>query len=127
VREDRRVNNLKPTLQEPIEPVKPWRVVRYGLRSKSTVREFRRRWTAALYRRWRYLSLLDTYKVEPNPLRDADPVLADWLAEVLHVVWGFERREHEGIRTLVPAHASNALDAVPDHILQAARIDRSRR
>jgi hypothetical protein len=46
----------------------------------------------------------------------------DWLIEVLHVVWGFARREHEGIRTLVPAHAQLALEAVPPEVLRAARI-----
>lgn len=45
-----------------------------------------------------------------------------WLAEVLHVVWGFARREHE-IGTLTPAHAELALDAVPAEILRTAEID----
>jgi hypothetical protein len=56
-----------PTLQHPVDQAKPWRVVRYGLRSKSTIRDFRRRWTAHLYRVARFWSLLDVYKVEPNP------------------------------------------------------------
>jgi hypothetical protein len=120
------VNDLTPTPQHPVDPDKPWRVVRYGLRHTYPVREFRRRWIAAIYRRVKFFGAADSYGVEPNPQQNAEPVVDDWLAEVLHVVWGFERREHEGIRTLVPAHASNALDAVPDHILKAARIDRSR-
>lgn len=50
-----------------------------------------------------------------------------WLAEVLHIVWAMEMREHEGpLRKLTAGHATAALDAVPEHILRAARIDRSR-
>lgn len=53
-----------------------------------------------------------------------DPVPPDWLAEVLHVAWAFEMREHERY-VLAPGHAGLALDAVPQRILAAAGIDRS--
>ncbi len=43
---------------------KPWRVVRYGLRHKTTVRAFRHRWTASAYRLFKFWPLLDVYEVE---------------------------------------------------------------
>jgi hypothetical protein len=50
----------------------------------------------------------------------------EWLTEALHVVWGFANREHERWYALTPAHAQAALDAVPDEVLRAAGIDKSR-
>lgn len=46
---------------------------------------------------------------------------AAWGTELLHIVWGFARREHEQ-GTLVPAHAWAALAAVPAPVLAAANI-----
>lgn len=48
-----------------------------------------------------------------------------WLGEVLHVMWGFARREHEPPATLVPGHAQAALDAVPEEVLRAVGVDRT--
>lgn len=45
-----------------------------------------------------------------------------WLIEVLHVVWGFARREHERY-VLTPRHAAEALALVPADVLRAARVD----
>lgn len=45
-------------------PNRPWLVVRYGLRNKSTLRSFRRRWTAELYRVVKFWPVLDMYEVE---------------------------------------------------------------
>ena len=42
----------------------PWMVVRYGLRHRTVVRTFRRRWTAAIYRVIKYWPVLDMYAVE---------------------------------------------------------------
>lgn len=49
---------------------------------------------------------------------------AAWLPEILHVVWGFAMREHEGTPQLVPAHAEEALRHVPGAVLDAARVER---
>lgn len=49
--------------------------------------------------------------------------MPEWLSEVLHVVWGFANREHEGFAVLTPSHAQTALEAVPQELLGAAGID----
>lgn len=118
------MSNLTPGAHPPVKADKPWRIVRYGLRHTYTIREFRRRWTAELHRRVRFFTLGDCYKVEPNYDWNGEPVVDGWLAEVLHVVWGVEMREHER-HVLTAGHAAAALDAVPEHVLRAARIDRS--
>lgn len=121
------MTDVTPHTHPPINADKPWRIVRYGLRHTYTIREFRHRWTAEMHRRVRFFTLGDSYKVEPNPDRDSEPVVDEWLAEVLHIAWGMEMREHEGpARRLVAGHATSALDTVPEHILRAARIDRSK-
>lgn len=53
----------------------------------------------------------------------------DWLAEVLHVVWGVAQGEclnRPGRpAVLVPGHAEDALTAVPTEVLEAAGIRRA--
>lgn len=46
-----------------------------------------------------------------------------WLAEVLHVCWGFASCEHQR-GSLVAAHALAALEQVPAEVLAAARVGR---
>lgn len=121
------VRDMTPHTHPPINADRPWRVVRYGLRHTYPIREFRHRRTARLYRRVKFFGVADSYGVEPNYDRGGQEVIAEWLAEVLHIVWGMEMREHEGpMRKLTVGHATAALDAVPEDILRAARIDRSR-
>jgi hypothetical protein len=52
---------------------------------------------------------------------------AEWLPEILHCVWGFAMREHEGpLPQLVPGHAEEALRHVPGHVLDAAIVARGK-
>ncbi|MEU0078536.1 hypothetical protein ABZY58_11620 [Micromonospora tulbaghiae] len=121
------MSDATPHTHPPIKADKPWRVVRYGLRHTHPIREFRHRWTARLYRLIKFFGVADSYGVEPAYDWDGEATIAEWLAEVLlHIVWGMEMREHEGpLRKLTASHATAALDTVPEHILRAARIDRS--
>lgn len=58
--------------RRPVDSDKPWRVVRYGLRHKTTVRAFRRRWTAHMWRALKHWPVLGMYKVEANPPTEGD-------------------------------------------------------
>lgn len=90
----------------------------YTTRDELAEAHARNRWVLPAYE-----DLRQTYRARARvvlALVDRQP-LPDWLAEVLHVVLGFARREHER-HVLTPAHARLALTAVPVDVLERAGI-----